>query len=149
MLRLTPPVTAISMKAFEDTILQSGDKQYLVTPNETISVLLPSLHRDPAVYGENVGLFYVDTPHSLLICFLLRPMNLNQKECWTRSLRSYLYVLSHICLAFNFHTRLEKRVEALWKWCPCLYWTVGYFYLVSYYAFVDNPLGPWRGKRLL
>ncbi|GJJ06277.1 hypothetical protein Clacol_000468 [Clathrus columnatus] len=57
VLRLTPPATAISMKAFEETVIKSKGKQYIVTPNDTMHVLLPGLHRDPAVYGENADEF--------------------------------------------------------------------------------------------
>ncbi|MBF6561212.1 MAG: cytochrome P450 [Candidatus Binataceae bacterium] len=56
-LRLWPTAPAFSLFAREDTVI--GGK-YLIKREWNVLVLLPTLHRDPAVWGENPELFNPD-----------------------------------------------------------------------------------------
>ena len=49
-LRLWPPAPAFTVRAIEDTLLAG---KYAVTRREAITVLIPSLHRDPKVWGDD------------------------------------------------------------------------------------------------
>ena len=53
-LRLWPTAPAIGVRPFETTVI--GGK-YEITPDDTVMILLPSLHRDPAVWGGDVEAF--------------------------------------------------------------------------------------------
>ncbi|MBL4671037.1 MAG: cytochrome P450, partial [Arenicella sp.] len=48
-LRLWPPAPAFTVRAIEDTLLAG---KYEVTRRDPITVLIPSLHRDPSVWGD-------------------------------------------------------------------------------------------------
>ena len=53
-LRLWPTAPAVGVRPFETTVI--GGK-YEITPDDTVMILLPSLHRDPAVWGDDVEAF--------------------------------------------------------------------------------------------
>lgn len=53
-LRIWPTAPAIGLHSYEDTTL--GGK-YRISPRDNIIVLLPNLHRDPEVWGEDVEAF--------------------------------------------------------------------------------------------
>ena len=53
-LRLWPTAPAIGVRPLQDTVI--GGK-YEVTTEDTLMMLLPNLHRDPAVWGEDVEAF--------------------------------------------------------------------------------------------
>ena len=59
-LRLTPTITGSSVGPIsgtkEDPITLGGGK-YIVKPGSTITMVLPKVHRDPKVYGEDAGKF--------------------------------------------------------------------------------------------
>lgn len=56
-LRLWPTAPAYAVAPYEDTVI--GGK-YLVRHNNQINILLPMLHRDPAVWGEQAEVFNPD-----------------------------------------------------------------------------------------
>jgi len=53
-LRLWPTAPAFAVRPFTDTLVAG---KYRVTPDDTIFVLIPSLHRDPVVWGDDVEAF--------------------------------------------------------------------------------------------
>ncbi len=56
-LRLWPTAPAFTVASFEDTTLGG---LYEVSAGQTIMVLIPQLHRDPAAWGEDAGTFNPD-----------------------------------------------------------------------------------------
>src|SRR5262249_32106592 len=53
-LRLSPPVTRLMRRPYAETVL-SG--RYRVDPADHVGVLVPALHRDPAVWGDHAEQF--------------------------------------------------------------------------------------------
>jgi cytochrome P450/NADPH-cytochrome P450 reductase len=53
-LRLWPTAPAFAVRPFETTVIGG---RYAVTPEDTLMVLVPSLHRDPEVWGEDAEAF--------------------------------------------------------------------------------------------
>jgi cytochrome P450 len=55
-LRLTSPITARGAGPIEDTVLRDGDKVYEVKKGSVIIVSYFSVHRDTAIWGEDVSI---------------------------------------------------------------------------------------------
>ncbi len=56
-LRLWPTAPAFAVQPREDTLLGG---RYAVTPADALLVLIPTLHRDPSVWGDDVERFRPD-----------------------------------------------------------------------------------------
>lgn len=59
VLRLSPSAPLRSIAPLEDTTLKGG--KYSVTKDYSIIVNVANTHRDPAVYGDDVGFRYFRT----------------------------------------------------------------------------------------
>jgi cytochrome P450/NADPH-cytochrome P450 reductase len=115
-LRLWPTAPAIGLYPYEDTVI--GGK-YKIKHSDTINVLLPMLHRDKSVWGEDAEHFNPDnfTPEAEA----KRPINAykpfgnGQRACIGRqfALQEATLVLGMILQRFKLidHTRYELKIK--------------------------------------
>ncbi len=110
-LRLTPtiPGTAIGPlpNTKEDPIIIGGGK-YLVKPGSSFTAVLPKVHRDPKVYGNDADKFYPER-------MLDEPFNKLPKNAWKVS---DLRIAKACVFVANFWCPL-----AVWKWFQSVHWS--------------------------
>ncbi len=115
-LRLYPTAPAYSLYPYEDEII--GGK-YKVKKHHQISVLLPSLHRDPAVWGDNPEAFNPDNfspeKEAALPPNAYKPFGNGQRACIGRqfALQEATLVLGMILQRFKLidHTRYQLKIK--------------------------------------
>jgi cytochrome P450 / NADPH-cytochrome P450 reductase len=115
-LRLWPTAPAYSIYPYEDTII--GGK-YKVKKRHSITVLLPMLHRDPSVWGEQAEVFNPDhfSPEreAALPANAWKPFGNGQRACIGRqfALQEATLVLGMILQRFKLidHTRYQLKIR--------------------------------------
>ena len=113
-LRLTPTAPAISIQALPDSpgdsvFLQRG--KYEIKKGQAIICLLPQIHRDPAVYGDDAGSFkperMLDEPFSKLPKNSWKPFGNGMRGCIGRPFAWQEAVLTTALLLQNFNFRFD------------------------------------------
>ncbi len=115
-LRLWPTAPAYSIAAKEETII--GGK-YKIKPQHNVSILLPMLHRDKSVWGENAEEFNPDnfTPEAEAKrpANAFKPFGNGQRACIGRqfALQESALVLGTMLQRFKLidHTRYELKIK--------------------------------------
>ena len=115
-LRLWPTAPAYSVYPYEDTII--GGK-YKVKRTHQVSLLLPMLHRDPAIWGENPEVFNPDhftaEKESARPANAYKPFGNGQRACIGRqfALQEGTLVLGMILQRFKLidHTRYQLKIR--------------------------------------
>lgn len=113
-LRLTPTAPAFTLEPLatntESPILIGGGK-YEVQPGQPIIAILPKVHRDPAVYGENAEEFrperMLDEPFSQLPPNSWKPFGNGVRGCIGRPFAWQEALLSTAMLLQNFNFRMN------------------------------------------
>ncbi|MFN0111371.1 MAG: bifunctional cytochrome P450/NADPH--P450 reductase [Blastocatellia bacterium] len=115
-LRLWPTAPAIGLYPYEDTVI--GGK-YKIKHSDTINVLLPMLHRDKSIWGEDAERFNPDnfTPEAEANrpANAYKPFGNGQRACIGRqfALQEAALVLGMILQRFKLvdHTRYELKIK--------------------------------------
>ncbi|HJQ67650.1 MAG TPA: cytochrome P450 [Blastocatellia bacterium] len=115
-LRLWPTAPAYSIYAYQDTVI--GGK-YKVKRSHHVTVLLPMLHRDPAVWGERAEVFNPDNfgpeRESNRPANAYKPFGNGQRACIGRqfALQEATLVLGMILQRFKLidHTRYKLQIK--------------------------------------
>ncbi len=115
-LRLWPTAPAFSVYPLQDEII--GGK-YKVKQHHTLTMLLPMLHRDPKIWGENAEVFNPDnfTPEkeSARPANAYKPFGNGQRACIGRqfAMQEATLVLGMMLQRFKFidHTRYELKIK--------------------------------------
>jgi cytochrome P450 / NADPH-cytochrome P450 reductase len=115
-LRLWPTAPAFSRYPYHATTL---DGRYAITPEDRLSVLIPMLHRDPAIWGEDAETF--DPDHFSPEAEQARPANAylpfgtGQRACIGRqfALQEAALVLGMILQRFKLvdHTNYQLQIK--------------------------------------
>jgi cytochrome P450 / NADPH-cytochrome P450 reductase len=113
-LRLTPTAPAITIQALPDLL---GDKitlaggKYEIKAGQPIICLLPKIHRDPAVYGDDAESFIpermLDEPFSKLPKNSWKPFGNGVRGCIGRSFAWQEAILTTAMLLQNFNFRFD------------------------------------------
>jgi cytochrome P450/NADPH-cytochrome P450 reductase len=92
-LRLTPTAPAIALQALPDStgnkVSLAGGK-YEITPGRAIICLLPKIHRDPAVYGDDAESFIPER-------MLDEPFSKLPNNSWKPFVSLFLPLISSLC----------------------------------------------------
>ncbi|MEW6128519.1 MAG: cytochrome P450 [Acidobacteriota bacterium] len=115
-LRLWPTAPAFSLYPYEDTVI--GGK-YKVKHRHTLSVLLPMLHRDKSIWGENAEQFNPDnfSPENEMKrpANAYKPFGNGQRACIGRqfAMQEATLVLGMILQRFKLidHTRYQLKIK--------------------------------------
>lgn len=115
-LRLWPTAPAIGLYPYETTVI--GGK-YKIKHTDTINVLLPMLHRDKSVWGENAELFNPDNftaeAEAKRPANAYKPFGNGQRACIGRqfALQEATLVLGMILQRFKLvdHTRYQLKIK--------------------------------------
>ncbi|HWQ33993.1 MAG TPA: cytochrome P450 [Blastocatellia bacterium] len=115
-LRLWPTAPAFTLYAYKDTII--GGK-YRIKPSYQVSVLLPMLHRDPAIWGDDAEIFNPDhfSPEreASLPANAYKPFGNGQRACIGRqfAMQEATLVLGMILQRFRLidHTRYQLKIR--------------------------------------
>lgn len=113
-LRLTPTAPAFTLQPLvtnsESPILIGGGK-YRVQPGQAIIAILPKIHRDPAVYGEDAEEFrperMLDEPFAQLPPNAWKPFGNGVRGCIGRPFAWQEALLSTVMLLQNFNFRMN------------------------------------------
>ncbi|TAN12824.1 MAG: cytochrome P450 [Burkholderiaceae bacterium] len=103
-LRIWPTAPAYALKPLEDTVIGG---QYAVTPRDTLMVLTPMLHRDTAVWGDDVEAFRPERFDQALMEKLppnaWKPFGNGQRACIGRpfAMQEAMLVVSMILQRFD------------------------------------------------
>lgn len=113
-LRLTPTAPAITIQALPDS---AGDKislaggKYVIKAGQPITCLLPKIHRDPAVYGDDAESFIpermLDEPFSKLPNNSWKPFGNGMRGCIGRPFAWQEAILTTAMLLQNFNFRFD------------------------------------------
>ena len=112
-LRLTPTAPAITVQALPDTsrtaIIIGG--RYEIKAGQPIVCLLPKIHRDPAVYGDNAEAFIpermLDEPFRELPNNSWKPFGNGMRGCIGRPFAWQEAILTTAMLLQNFNFRFD------------------------------------------
>lgn len=115
-LRLWPTAPAFTLYAYKDTII--GGK-YKIKPGYQVSALLPMLHRDPAIWGDDAEVFNPDhfSPEreAKLPANAYKPFGNGQRACIGRqfAMQEATLVLGMILQRFRpiDHTRYQLKIR--------------------------------------
>ncbi|MBS1786956.1 MAG: cytochrome P450 [Acidobacteria bacterium] len=115
-LRLWPTAPAIGLYPYEDTVI--GGK-YKIKHTDTINVLLPMLHRDKSIWGENAEVFNPDNfmpeAEAKRPANAYKPFGNGQRACIGRqfALQEATLVLGMILQRFKLvdHTRYQLKIK--------------------------------------
>lgn len=115
-LRLWPTAPAIGLYPYETTVIGG---QYKIKHTDTINVLLPMLHRDKSVWGENAEIFNPDNftseAEARRPANAYKPFGNGQRACIGRqfALQEATLVLGMILQRFRLvdHTRYQLKIK--------------------------------------
>ncbi|MEB3103967.1 bifunctional cytochrome P450/NADPH--P450 reductase [Ferviditalea candida] len=113
-LRLWPTAPAFSVYAKEDTLLAG---KYSLKKGESVNILIPKLHRDKAVWGDNVDEFYperFEDPNQIPY-HAYKPFGNGQRACIGQqfALQEATLVLGMVLKHFELidHTNYQLKVK--------------------------------------
>jgi cytochrome P450/NADPH-cytochrome P450 reductase len=116
-LRLHPPVTLLTVQAAKEEETLGG--KYRVTADQDLSILVPALHRDPSIWGENADTFQPDRflpdAETKIPANAYKPFGNGVRACLGRSfaMQEAPLVLGMLLQHFEFidHTGYQLKIK--------------------------------------